>query len=196
MATFKIPGSASPKPDSPAVLFRDLKRDPSIKFLYDHQGTCLSQYYSRHLNTPNIAIELPTGAGKTLVAMMIAEYRRRAFGERVAFLCPTRQLAAQVHGQSQRYGVKASLLVGRQDLYDEAAFYDYQQAKAIAVTTYSGLFNIRPRIDDPELLICDDAHAAEGYIADHWTVHVGRNEHKEVFEALFRCIKTVHPAIA
>jgi fructose 1,6-bisphosphatase len=54
-------------------------------------------------------------------------------------------LAAQVHEQARKYGVKASLLVGRQDLYDDTAFYEYQQAKSIAVTTYSGVFNIRPK---------------------------------------------------
>ncbi|MFE7519127.1 DEAD/DEAH box helicase family protein [Streptomyces halstedii] len=41
------------------------------------------------------SLALPTGAGKTLVGGLIAEYLRRAEGSRVAYLCPTRQLAAQ-----------------------------------------------------------------------------------------------------
>lgn len=193
MPIFRISSPSTPKPESPAILFRDLKRDPSIKFLWDHQGKLLDQYFTHHLKTSDLALELPTGSGKTLVALLIAEYRRRANSERVAFLCPTRQLCSQVAGQARKYGVPTALLTGSQKKYDLAQFMAYQQAKSIAITTYSGVFNTNPRINDAELLICDDAHAAHNYVASPWTLEVNRFDHKDLFSALYRAIHKALP---
>jgi superfamily II DNA or RNA helicase len=83
------------KPESPVLMFRDLKRDQNIKFLWGHQEKTLDSYFQSYRDASDIAIELPTGTGKTLVGLLIGEYRRRALDERVAFLCSTRQLCAQ-----------------------------------------------------------------------------------------------------
>lgn len=155
---FRTRSQAQPKPKSPSLLFRDLVRDPSVKFLWEHQAKLLEDYHRDHRSNRDVAIELPTGSGKTLVSLLIAEFRRRSQNERVVFLCPTKQLCSQVTEQAKKYGVRASLLVGPQKKYKKEDFYAYQQAKAVAVTTYSGLFNIRPAIDDAQLIICDDAH--------------------------------------
>lgn len=170
MAKFRTGSSNAAKPTSPVLLFRELKRHPTIKFLGSHQEKLLELYEEQHWSAKDVAIELPTGAGKTLVGMLIAEYRRRLNGECIVFCCPTKQLAAQVTAQCAKYGIPTSLLIGEQKKYDQASFLRYQQAKSIAVTTYSGIFNSNPRIDDPDIVICDDAHAAEGYVASMWTV--------------------------
>jgi hypothetical protein len=175
-------------------LFRDLRKDPSIKFLWGHQEKLLDQYKAKHLDTPNLAIELPTGSGKTLVGLLIGEYLRRVRGERVLFLCPNRQLCAQVESQARKYGVPVSLLVGRQRDYDTAVFARYQEAKAVAISTYSGLFNTNPRLDDPELIICDDAHAADSFVASLWTLKVSHRDHEKVYEALCTSLKDAIPA--
>jgi Rad3-related DNA helicase len=193
MARFRTSANQEPTPESPALLFRDLRKDASIKFLWGHQEKLLDQYKASHLDTPNLAIELPTGSGKTLVGLLIGEYRRRVRGERVLFLCPNRQLCAQVEAQARKYGVPVSLLVGKQKDYDPAAFARYQEAKAIAISTYSGLFNTNPRIDDPELIICDDAHAADSFVGSLWTLKVSRRDHTKVYEALYTSLKDAIP---
>lgn len=193
MAFFrKGPGAETP-PESPALLFRDLRRDPSVKFLWGHQQQVLDAFRSTFLNQSDVALELPTGSGKTLVGLLIAEYRRRAEGLRSAFLCPTKQLAAQVHNASLRYGTETVLLVGRQSEWPAADFTRYQRAQAVAVTTYSALFNTNPKLDDPELLICDDAHAADHFVGDLWTVRLQREEDKEAFLALYRTVAPLLP---
>jgi hypothetical protein len=191
MSLFKIPTSKTLKVESPALLFRDLKRDPNIKFLWGHQEKTLDSYFDNHLESKDLAIELPTGTGKTLVGLLIGEYRRRSRNERVVFLCSTKQLCAQVHKQAQKYGIPTSLLVGKQADYDAGGVFNYQQAKAIAVTTYSGLFNINPKINDPHVIICDDAHAAENFVPDMWTLSVSRYEHPKLFDRLFSLLKGI-----
>lgn len=64
MIKFRTSSSEESKPESIVLMFRDLKRDPSIKFLYSHQDKILEQYYENHLNSKDVAIELPTGTGK------------------------------------------------------------------------------------------------------------------------------------
>ena len=95
MPLFRTSTPPQPKPESPVLLFRDLRRDPSVKFLWGHQEKTLDSYFADFLQAKDIAIELPTGTGKTLVGLLIAEYRRRASDERVAFLCSTRQLTGR-----------------------------------------------------------------------------------------------------
>ena len=153
MSIFRKVNSSGNKPISPSLLFRDLRRDSNIKFLWDHQGKMLEEYHASYINTPNVALELPTGTGKTLVGLLIGEYQRRALNKRVVYLCPTRQLCHQVLRQARHYGIECSLLIGQQQNYDSAHFSRYQRADSIAITTYSGIFNSNPRIDDPEVII-------------------------------------------
>jgi len=194
MVKFRTSASEEPKPQSIVLMFRDLDRDSSVKYLYAHQDRVLEGYYQNHLQSKDLALELPTGTGKTLVGLLIAEYRRRALKERIVFLCPTKQLCCQVNEQARRYGIKTALLIGSQNEYNPALFYQYQQGKAIAITTYSGVFNTNPRIDDPEVIICDDAHAADNYIADLWTLSINSSIHKELYTSIHRLLESVIPA--
>jgi hypothetical protein len=158
--------------ESPEALFRELRpRDGNVRHLWAHQADLLRSYHA--LDAADVAVELPTGAGKTLVGLLLAEFRRRARGERVAHLCPNVQLAKQAAARAADYGINAVALVGRQADYDVADFTAFQRGQKVAITTYNGVFNIRPRIE-AQALVLDDAHAAEGPVANHWSVEAPR----------------------
>lgn len=166
-------------PSSPRTLFRDLARDPEVRFLWGHQDRVLERYEER-IEKLDLALELPTGTGKTLIGLLIAEWRRRARKERVLYLCPTRQLVHQVGTLAQRYGVNAQVC-----LRPEYKGLDlWQGGDAVAISTYSSLFNYNPRFTAPQVLILDDAHAAEGYVGGHWTVTIGRESMVDGFRSL------------
>jgi hypothetical protein len=95
-------------------------------------------------------------------------------------------LCHQVAAQAAAYGIDCSLLVGPQRDYDENAFTKYQRANAVGLTTYSGVFNTNPRISDPQVIICDDAHAADNYISDLWSLLVERRKAPAFFEILIQ----------
>ena len=163
-------------PADPETLFHNLReRAPDIKHLWSHQADLLRAYHQECLGAHDIAVELPTGSGKTLVGLLIAEWRRQLFGERVSYLCPTRQLAKQVGSQARDYGIKAHVLVGKQSNYPPQEFSNYQLSHAIAITTYSGIFNTNPRIEDAQTLILDDAHAGENFMSSMWSVEISRS---------------------
>jgi hypothetical protein len=179
----------------PETLFRDLwGRSSEIKHLWSHQADLLRAYDKHFKNKSDIAIELPTGAGKTLVGLLIAEFRRQAFNERVAYLCPTRQLARQVGSQSLKYGIKAHVFVGKQRDYPPGEFSEFQSSNAIAITTYSGVFNSRPRIGDAQCLVLDDAHASENYIANMWSVEINRISNPELYQFIINLFRDGLPS--
>ena len=52
--------------DSIESLFRDI-RTKKINALYSHQADIIKKYQSEYSESKNIALELPTGSGKTLI---------------------------------------------------------------------------------------------------------------------------------
>jgi hypothetical protein len=133
-------------------------------------------------------MELPTGRGKTLVGLLVGEYRRRTFGDRVAFLCPNVQLANQAAEKAHSYGMDTVLLVRRQADWEPSEFQQYQRAKAIAIGTYFQVFNTNPRMDSPQTLILDDAHVGEEVVADMWSLHVKRADNETLYRLLLEAV--------
>jgi hypothetical protein len=176
MSKFVTRRDATASVDSPEALFRTLRpSDSGVRHLWAHQADLLRDYQAVAANVTDVAVELPTGAGKTLVGQLLAEYRRRALGQRVAYLCPNSQLAAQAAEKAAGYGVDAVLLVGPKSGYDRADYTAFTRASAIAITNYHSVFNSNPAID-AQTLVLDDAHAGEGAVADLWSVTSERGE--------------------
>ena len=190
---FKKPGAQSVVTDSPDRLFRDLPRRKHAS-LFDHQGQLLRTYAATALKASDVALQLPTGSGKTLVGLLLAEWRRRKFNERVVYLCPTRQLVNQVADEaSSKYGLTVEPFTGKVKQYSPEARSAYENADRVAVTTYSSLFNTNPYFANPDIVIVDDAHASENYIASQWSFEVDRQN--EADETLFTALAGVLKAV-
>ncbi|TJW51953.1 MAG: DEAD/DEAH box helicase [Mesorhizobium sp.] len=172
--------------DSPAKLFQTLTRR-KLPDVMTHQRDMLSAYGDKMVDEKDVALQLPTGSGKTLVGLLIAEWRRRKFKERVVYLCPTRQLVNQTVDQAQnRYGIDAVGFTSAKRDYPASAKSDYTTGSKVAVTTYSSLFNVSPFFNNPDVVIIDDAHAAENYIAKMWSLEIpaGDDDHAALHAAI------------
>ncbi|MER2079370.1 DEAD/DEAH box helicase [Psychrobacillus psychrotolerans] len=179
--------------ESPEALFYDL-RNRKVEGLLSHQADVLRIYSKEANKKTNVAMELPTGSGKTLIGLTIAEYRRRAFHERVVYLCPTKQLVHQVVDEARdKYGINTVAFTGSQKSYDPRAKAEYTNSEAVAVTTYSSLFNINPYFYNPNFIVLDDAHSAENYIAKHWSLLISRKGHKVIYNHLLEIFNNVLP---
>ncbi|NKA76085.1 P-loop containing nucleoside triphosphate hydrolase [Ralstonia solanacearum] len=192
---FKKPTSHAAVPESPDRLFRDLPRRKHAS-LFDHQGQVLRNYVAQALNASDVAMQLPTGSGKTLVGLLLADWRRRKFRERVVYLCPTRQLVNQVAEEaSTKYGLTVEAFTGQVKNYPPEAKTAYIDGERVAVTTYNSLFNVNPFFENPDIIIVDDAHAAENYIASQWTMRISRFEGSDenLFKAVAGVLKGVLP---
>jgi Rad3-related DNA helicase len=170
-------------------LFRDLPTK-GIESLYSHQADILRYYEDKAIEQDNVAIELPTGSGKTLVGLLIAEFRRRNYGEKVLYLCPTKQLVNQVVEISNKnYGINTISFTGSHKNYSDPDKFSYKNGEAVAVSTYSSLFNTNPWFEEPDLIILDDAHTSENYIASCWSLSISRNHYPKIFRAVIDTIK-------
>ncbi|MCE7009975.1 hypothetical protein LWC34_45290 [Kibdelosporangium philippinense] len=137
------------------------------------QRHVLSEFATNHLTSSDVGIELPTGEGKTLIALLIADWALDE-GMSVAYLTGTKQLAEQVEQEA----------TGLPDLpvhrfysghYPGAAVDDYHQAQAVGVMNYWVYFNSRPKIEPADLVIFDDAHLAEQPLTSLFTMRIPRN---------------------
>ncbi len=185
---FKIGQIRTPKPSTALDVLLNAE-GRKIGSAYDHQGDIIRKYHAEAQEAPDVAFELPTGSGKTLVGVLIAEWRRLNHEARVVYLCPNKQLAYQVADQARtQYGLQVVPLVGIQANFDQGDSSSYRRGEACAVTTYSGLFNAGHYFDDVNTIVLDDAHAAESYIADHWSLHIRADDEPAMFEKMAELI--------
>ncbi|MEC3952902.1 helicase C-terminal domain-containing protein [Nocardia sp. CDC153] len=152
-----------------------------------------------HGATPDIAVELPTGEGKTLIALLIADWALDK-GLSVAYLTGNRLLATQVQ-------TEACALPGIDVHRFESGYYpgahlsDYHQAQAVGAMNYWTYFNHRPRVEPAELVIFDDAHLAEQPLADLFTLRIpraaggGTSLYREICDLILQQTSAAYPTL-
>ncbi|MEU6216965.1 DEAD/DEAH box helicase [Streptomyces sp. NPDC047022] len=161
-------------PPSPEALFGVLPRTTtSHGALWSHQADMLRAYADPALvKKPDVALELPTGSGKTLVGLLLADWRRRHFKHRSVYACPTNQLAHQVWVAARAQGVPAALFTGGRPSFSDQDLGRYEGAEVVAITIYSHVFNTNPAFGNAQSLLFDDAHAAESFVAEAWAIEI------------------------
>lgn len=151
---------------------------------WSQQTQVLKRYEEEFLNTSDVAIEMPTGTGKTLVGLTIAHYKQNTERLKVVYLCPNKQLARQVHEEARKNNINTCLITNSKtskENFSPADIDKYNQAKSIAITTYPGLFNINPKTQNPDIIICDDINAAEDSINSMWAIEIDKNEQPKLY---------------
>lgn len=175
---------------TPEELFAKLpNRAKSHGYLRGPQTDALRDYI-RLKDKSDIACELPTGTGKTTVGLLIAEWRRRQSGERVAYLTLTNQLAKQVLREANNLGIECANLTGTKETRDAGEVGRYTSGRAVGVTTFSNLFNIKPVVQDSNVLVFDDAHGGEHYVAAMWTVRIDAEDNKGIYQDVLAALRT------
>jgi hypothetical protein len=185
-----LPPRPAPAPASPLELYERLQvTEPGLTDLWVHQGNALAIYADEHVESSNVALELPTGSGKTLVGLLIAEWRRLALKQRVAYACVNNQLAAHVAGKAANYGLNVVLLTGSKYDWPPAEEAAFHSADAIAITNYHHVFNHWSGLDVVETFVLDDAHGGEEVAADAWSIRISRRDDAPLYDrviAVFR----------
>ncbi|SFO40696.1 Helicase C-terminal domain-containing protein [Cohaesibacter marisflavi] len=160
---------------NPAAHFKTLTKR-QFPDVMPHQKEMLEEYAAQFEAKPDVALQLPTGSGKTLVGLLVADWRRIKYDDRAVYLCPTRQLVRQTVLQARnQYGIDVVDLSGSKNSFSPADRTAYMTGAKVAISTYSGLFNSNPFFENPDLIVIDDAHAAENYIAKMWSLEIEAN---------------------
>lgn len=179
-------------PDSIEEMYVDYK-NRRIKGPIDHQTDMLRKYTEKH-TFQNVALELPTGSGKTLVGLLIAEWRRRKFNEKVLYLCPTKQLVNQVVKQSEeQYGIPVTGFSGPIREFSQDSKTNYRLNKTVSIAPYSALFNTNSFFKEVDTVIFDDAHACDNYLSSPWSIEIGKDDDPALFENIITILKSKVP---
>ncbi|WP_208455549.1 DEAD/DEAH box helicase family protein [Burkholderia gladioli] len=130
----------------------------------------------------DVLVSLNTGAGKTIVGLLIAQSLINEGLQNVLYVCSTIDLVRQTSAQAKRIGIDHSTRVRREFSNDL-----FETGKAFCITTYSALFNghsvLRKRFF-PQAIIFDDAHVAGGLLRDSFTLRVDVRGDEELFKEI------------
>lgn len=188
--TFNPPPPRETAPQSPEQLFAQLPRtSESVPSLWLHQGDILRTYVKDHPATRDLAIELPTGTGKTLPGLLVADWNRRVKRGRTVYACPTVQLVRQVVRFARKQGIPVVDLSGRSREWSQDDRLKFEGARATAVVTYSAIFNTSPKLSDVDVLLFDDAHAGEQYVAGAYSLDVFRSHKSGLYPLLLAALE-------
>ena len=175
-------------PESVEALWPELRGKRQHEYLRGPQQDVIRQYDKEADGRQDVAIELPTGSGKTTVGLLIAEWWRRKTGKAVAYLTVTNQLAHQVLEEGTRLGLNCANVTGRSGIRNTAEEGRYRSASAVGVSTYSNLFNVNPVIKNADLIILDDVHGGESYVSGMWTLQVDQAETATLYDQLLQTL--------
>jgi hypothetical protein len=158
-------------------------QSPKFKKLWPAQKHVLDLYSAEFAECSDVAIELPTGGGKTLIALLIAENWRRE-SKKVAILSANKTLARQMLRESQALGMPAVLMEGAGVDIPASDKRAYQRANRTAIMNYWVYFNQHPVIDPADLIIMDDAHLAEHCLHSLYSVEISKHRDEDLFKTL------------
>jgi Helicase C-terminal domain len=177
-----------------AQVLRELGSD-DFKKLRPAQEFVLGRYAAEHTTTADLAVELPTGAGKSLIALLICEAWRRE-GSTVAVLTGNKVLARQMEDEGRKLGVPVVRFEGEGNAIPLTARRAYRRGQAIAVMNYWVMFNQNPVVDGADLLVVDDAHLAEAALDSLYSIEIDRFDHPALFGSLVADLAAAYPDYA
>ena len=169
----------STKPIDPIEIFRmSSVTDGKINDLWLAQGDALREWH-KDRSSSDVAIVLNTGAGKTLVGLLIAHSLVNETQRQVVYACSSIQLIEQTAEKARGYGLPVTTYYGGRFSTDRL----YKQAAAPCVTTYQALFNGLTRFaaDDIAAVIFDDAHTAEHILRDQFSLTISNEATEETY---------------
>lgn len=176
----------------PVELFQKLKvTDPGINDLWLAQGDALRQWHTNRKKL-DIGIVLNTGAGKTLVGLLIAQSLVNETKGKVLYACSSIQLIEQTTEKAQGYGLDVTTYFRGEYSNDL-----YHLNEVPCVTSYHALFNGRSIFFREQIaaVVFDDAHVAEHLIRNQFSLRIERTDFSDIYKEIIDLFKEYHQRV-
>lgn len=160
------------KPVAPLQIFEKLTLRGSIENIWEPQADALRQWDEKR-HASDVAIEMNTGGGKTLVGLLIAQSLVNEKKGRVLYVCSNNQLIEQTCERAKEIGLSPAKRY-KKSWHDRN---DFDAGSTFCLTNYASVFNGRSIFlnDSIDALVFDDAHVAESNIRSQFTLKIPRN---------------------
>ncbi len=182
-----------PRPIEPIGIFQSSSvADSNINDLWLAQGDALRDWHE-HRKHEDVAVVLNTGAGKTLVGLLMAQSLVNETRGHVVYACSSIQLVEQTATKAKGYGLPVTTYL-RGEFSDDDL---YHKGEAPCVTTYQALFNgkTRFRADDVSAAVFDDAHTAEHILRDQFSLTIRRVDLPDIYDQIFTLFHPYHDSV-
>ena len=190
----------------PLQLFNNLDKtkSPIIK-LRKAQAEILAQYTKKLQNARRIGIKLPTGSGKSLIAILILEAWRQT-GKVVAILTANKGLADDMKKRCAEMGIPSATIFGGSNgpaylIERTRNLRKYKLKKLIGIFNYHAFLygtEYKQEIYPPDILVIDDASDFETVRNDFFTVRIKRTKHPNIYAKVIEALSShsyLYPAL-
>ena len=180
------------QPVDPIAIFQSATvSDQGINDLWLAQGDALREWHENR-DQPDVGVILNTGAGKTLVGMLVAQSLVNESSGHVLYACSSIQLIEQTAEKASGYGLSVTTYHGGEFSNDL-----FVRGLAPCITTYHALFNGKTRFVryDIAAVVFDDAHTAEHLLRDHFSLTIRRTSFPDLYTKLTALFREYHHRI-
>ena len=183
----KIKNGIQVKKINPIEIYSTLDRASITGPLRPVQLNVLSKWYQEFRNEKDLIIKLHTGAGKTLVGLLIAmSYINNNEGP-VIYICPNIYLMEQACSDAQKFGVPYCVVGQNNEIPNE-----FIQGKSLLITyvqkVFNGLsiFGTGNRSIQVGCIILDDSHACIDSMISSCTIQISNNSpaYTQIFDLM------------
>jgi hypothetical protein len=176
--------------EDPAELFRTLplRPDGQIKNLWPIEEEVLKKYYLELKDEKRLALELPTGSGKSIISLLILESWKKG-GKRVALLTSSLALADDMKRRCDDLGIENVVITGRrredelEDIARARAKRKYARKQAIGIMNYWA-YMMGKDIVEPDVLVIDDADSFENLLVSYYGVTVSKQNDPDLWNEI------------
>lgn len=167
----------------PDRIFASLIKNPEYEYLRGVQTEILDEWFLRRNDDRDIILKMNTGAGKTLVGLLMLQSSiNEGYGPAI-YLCPDRQLVGQVLKKSAEYGIKCVTFTE-----DQVFPPEFLNSEAILVAVFDKVFNGQSVFEKHDIevgtVLLDDAHSCISKTREKFTIKLSRNSSE--YSCLFR----------
>jgi Rad3-related DNA helicase len=176
-----------PAPTDPIKIFATLPSLPgTFNDLWRGQDKALADWHANR-GKRDVLVSLNTGAGKTIVGLLVAQSLVNEGLENVLYICSTIDLVRQTSAEAKRIGMEHTTRVRREFSNDL-----FETGKSFCITTYAAVFNGYSALRNkffPQAIIFDDAHVAEGLLRGAFTLRIDVRNQEELFDEIAQLFK-------
>ncbi|WP_044339367.1 helicase C-terminal domain-containing protein [Rossellomorea aquimaris] len=135
----------------------------------------------------NIAVNLNTGGGKTVIGLLYGQSLVNELEDRVFYLCGSNQLIKQTSDAAESLGLKVATYFNREMKYER----EFNLGDVQCLTNYQTLFNGKNRRfrNDIKGIIFDDSHVASHIVRENFTLKISEDEFPKTYASLVGLVR-------